>query len=145
MLDLISAILVFLGALLSFTAGVGLLRFPDLMGRLHAQSKPQTMGILLLLIGFALQQSELGTVLLLIPIVVFQFVTVPAAGMVLARGGFRSRHYEHVPLHIDELTPEVERAQRAEEAAAEREELSLHDDAADAPEPVEPNPNVPTL
>lgn len=144
-IDIISCVLVLLGAFLSFTAGLGLLRFSDLLSRLHAQSKPQTMGLLLLLIGLALQQQQVGTVLFLVPIVIFQFVTTPAAGMVLARGGYRSRHYEDVPLHRDELIDEINRAQRAEELEAKRAARRLAPDAADQPEPVEHNPNAPTL
>lgn len=144
-LNIITCVLVVLGSFMSFSAGLGLLRFPDLMARLHAQSKPQTMGLLLLLIALALQQQEVGTVLLLIPIVVFQFVTTPAAGMVLARGGYRSRHYEDVPLHQDDLIDEINRAQRAEELEAKRAARRLARDAADEAEPRTSNPNAPTL
>ncbi|MFD2674651.1 cation:proton antiporter [Gulosibacter bifidus] len=144
-LDVTSCALVLLGAFLSFAAGVGLLRFGDLMGRLHSQAKPQSLGLLLMLLAMALQQTEVGIVLFLLPVALFQFITTPAAGMVLARGGYRSRHYEHVPLFVDELEDEVDRAQRAEEAAAIREQRPILPDASDEPEPHEPNPNAPTL
>lgn len=122
-LDLATAVLILLGALLSLSAGVGVLRFPDMIARLHAQSKPQAAGLLFILIGFALQQTNWGTVLLVFPILLFQFITTPAAGMVLARGGYRSKHFENVPLLVDELESEVARAQRAEDAAAKRERM----------------------
>lgn len=121
-LDVMSCILVLLGAILSLSAGVGLLRFPDMIARLHAQAKPQAAGLLFILVGLALQQEgNWSVIFFLIPILIFQFVTTPAAGMVLARGGYRSKHYEHVHLYVDELKVQVDRAQRAEDAAAERE------------------------
>lgn len=144
-LDLATIILVLAGAFLSFTAGLGLLRFPDMIARLHAQSKPQAAGLLFILVGLALQQTDAWTIVFLVPIVVFQFLTTPAAGMVLARGGYRSRHFEHVELRIDELEDEVKRAQRAEEEEAAREQVPIADDAADAPEPETRNPNAPKL
>ncbi|WP_199850716.1 cation:proton antiporter, partial [Thermobifida fusca] len=44
-LDWISVILLLLGAALSFAAGVGLVRFPDLLSRMHTAAKPQVMGL----------------------------------------------------------------------------------------------------
>ncbi|MDJ1371929.1 monovalent cation/H(+) antiporter subunit G [Gulosibacter molinativorax] len=122
-LDIATAIFLVLGSILSLSAGIGLLRFPDMIARLHAQSKPQAAGLMFILIGLALQQTNWTVVLFIFPILLFQFITTPAAGIVLARGGYRSKHYENVPLHTDELEVEVARAQRAEEAAAKRERL----------------------
>lgn len=144
-LDLATLIFVLAGAFLSFSAGLGLLRFPDMIARLHAQSKPQATGLLFILIGLALQQTDAWTIVFLVPIVVFQFLTTSAAGMVLARGGYRSRHFEHVELRIDELEDEVKRAQRAQEEEAAREHVAFVEDAADAPEPEQRNPNAPKL
>lgn len=141
-LDLGTAVLLVLGGILSLSAGVGLLRFPDMIARLHAQSKPQAAGLMFILIGFGLQQTNWGTVLFIFPILLFQFITTPAAGMVLARGGYRSKHYESVPLLVDELESEVERAQRAEEAAAKRGRLRTAEEREEDSDldPKAPNP-----
>lgn len=141
-LDLGTAVLILLGAFLSLSAGIGLLRFPDMIARLHAQSKPQAAGLLFILIGLALQQTNWGTVLFIFPILLFQFITTPAAGIVLARGGYRSKHYENVPLYVDELEAEVARAQRAEDAAARRErQHPVEERTEDADlDPKAPNP-----
>ncbi|MGO1544132.1 MAG: monovalent cation/H(+) antiporter subunit G [Gulosibacter sp.] len=133
-LDLGTCIFVLLGALLSLSAGFGMLRFPDMLGRLHSQSKPQAAGLMFILIGFALQQTNWATVLFIFPILLFQFITTPAAGMVLARGGYRSKHYENVPLLVDELEAEVERAQRAEDAAQARERSRSGEEPRNEPE-----------
>ena len=47
-LDLLGAALVLLGCFLCFAAALGILRFPDVVSRMHAATKPQTLGLILL-------------------------------------------------------------------------------------------------
>ncbi|NLA09480.1 MAG: cation:proton antiporter, partial [Microbacteriaceae bacterium] len=47
-IDVIVMVLVLLGAILCLTAALGLLRFRDVPTRLHAATKPQVLGLLLL-------------------------------------------------------------------------------------------------
>ena len=46
-LDLIGALLVLAGSVLALTAAIGVVRFPDSLSRMHAASKPQVLGLLL--------------------------------------------------------------------------------------------------
>ena len=46
-LDLAAVILILIGALLCLTAAIGLLRFRDVPTRLHAATKPQVLGLVL--------------------------------------------------------------------------------------------------
>src|SRR5690606_39268734 len=48
-LDAAAAVCLVLGALMSLAAAIGLVRFPDLLTRMHAGTKPQVFGLLLLL------------------------------------------------------------------------------------------------
>ena len=123
--DALTLLLLLVGALLSFAAGVGLLRFDDHLQRLHAQSKPQSAGLLLILIALGLQQTGWPTALMLLPVLVFQFLTTPTAAHMLARGGYRSSHFDDAVLFVDELARDVERAQRAEDAEQAREDAEL--------------------
>ena len=50
-LDTLSLVLILFGAALCLTAAIGLLRFHDVPTRLHAATKPQVLGIILLLLG----------------------------------------------------------------------------------------------
>ena len=52
--DVIAAVLVLAGASLALTAAIGVVRFPDTLSRMHAASKPQVLGLLLVLAGAAL-------------------------------------------------------------------------------------------
>ena len=53
-LDVVGGVLILLGAALALTAAIGLVRLPDVLNRMHAASKPQTLGFLLLCVGLSL-------------------------------------------------------------------------------------------
>ncbi|MGV0798197.1 monovalent cation/H(+) antiporter subunit G, partial [Mycolicibacterium elephantis] len=49
--DVITAVLVLGGSTLALTAAIGIVRFPDTLTRMHSATKPQTLGLLLVLAG----------------------------------------------------------------------------------------------
>ena len=49
--DIISAAFILIGATMALTTAIGLVRFPDTLSRMHAATKPQTSGLLLILVG----------------------------------------------------------------------------------------------
>ena len=53
--DVVSAVFLLCGAFLAFAAGVGVVRFPDLLARMHAATKPQVLGLILVLAGLSLR------------------------------------------------------------------------------------------
>ena len=55
-MDLISGLLMALGAAFTLLASVGLHRFDDVFARMHAAGKASTLGLLLILIGVAVAQ-----------------------------------------------------------------------------------------
>ena len=63
MIDLISAGFWLAGATLALLAAVGVLRMPDLFLRMQASTKASTLGLGCLLIGTALQLSDIGSVM----------------------------------------------------------------------------------
>lgn len=88
-LDVVSAVLMVAGALLSFAAGVGLVRFGDVLARMHAGAKPQALGILLMLAAAALQTGP-RTAVVLVLVAFFQLLTVPVGTHLMARAAYRS-------------------------------------------------------
>ena len=50
-LDIVTAVLVLGGSTLALTAAIGVVRFPDTLSRMHAATKPQVLGLLLVLVG----------------------------------------------------------------------------------------------
>src|SRR3954452_14888132 len=109
--DVASAICLLGGAFLAFAAGVGVLRFPDLLARMHAGTKPQVLGLVLVLIGLALRLRSGGAVWALVLVAVFQMLTAPVAAHMVGRAGYRTGKVGHDLRVGDELTHAQERAQ----------------------------------
>ena len=55
--DVVSAFLMLFGALSCLLGAIGLVRLPDLPARVQAATKPQTLGLSLILVGTALRGS----------------------------------------------------------------------------------------
>lgn len=108
-----AALLCLLGAVvLSVVAGIGLLRFRDVLSRLHAATKPQIFGLLLIIAAIALDQRSFVTLLALLPVFVFQSLTAPVAAHMVGRAAYRTGQLDPDSLVVDELAPAVERANR---------------------------------
>ena len=91
------------GALLSLAAGVGLLRFPDLLSRMHAATKPQVLGLLLILAGTALRLQNTIDITTLVLVGIFQLATAPVAAHMVGRAVYRARQVRADLLVVDEL------------------------------------------
>ncbi|MEZ0166247.1 monovalent cation/H(+) antiporter subunit G [Kineococcus sp. LSe6-4] len=102
-LDVVAGVLVVAGAAFAVTAGVGLLRFGDLWLRIHAGSKPQVLGLLLVLLGTALHLRSVAASAALLLVAVFQVLTTPVSAHVLARAGHRSGAVPRAGLRRDDL------------------------------------------
>ncbi len=96
----------------SVAAGVGLLRFPDALSRLHAATKPQIFGLLLVIAAIALQDHSWMTLLALLPVFAFQSLTAPIAAHMVGRAAYRTGQLDDDSLVIDELAPAIERSER---------------------------------
>nr|WP_245827887.1 monovalent cation/H(+) antiporter subunit G [Sinomonas mesophila] len=106
------------GSALSLSAAVGLLRFPDLITRMHAATKPQVLGSLLLLTAVGLQLRSWALVPLALVAWIFQLLTVPVSAHMVGRAGYRTKHLKDARLSVDELEDVVARLER--EHAARR-------------------------
>jgi multicomponent Na+:H+ antiporter subunit G len=109
-LDLIAAICLLLGAFLSLAAGIGLLRFPDALSRLHAATKPQVLGLLFIVTAVALGARSWSTLLALLPVLLFQVLTAPISAHMVGRAGYRTGNFRRDVLIADELEQAVDAA-----------------------------------
>ncbi|MGV9369510.1 MULTISPECIES: monovalent cation/H(+) antiporter subunit G [Micromonospora] len=101
--DWVGGVLLLAGAALALVAGIGLVRFPDVLDRMHAATKPQVLGVLLLLAGLALRlrtPSDLG---MLVLVAIFQLSTAPVAAQMIGRAAYRSGRVDRTLLDADEL------------------------------------------
>ncbi|WP_298254280.1 monovalent cation/H(+) antiporter subunit G [uncultured Arthrobacter sp.] len=101
--DVVMSILLIGGALMSLAAGIGLVRFPDLLSRMHAATKPQVLGLLLFLLALALETGSWPLIPLLVLCWFFQLLTTPVSAHMVGRAGYRTRHLRQDLLTIDEL------------------------------------------
>lgn len=111
-LDWIVVICMVSGALLSVAAGIGLLRFTDLFSRMHAATKPQVLGLFLMLLSVALHIRAFSAVPLLLLAWLFQLLTAPVTAHMIGRAGYRTRHLKEETLVLDDLNEVVSEAQR---------------------------------
>lgn len=88
--DAVGTGLLFAGALLCLTAAIGLLRFRDLLSRMHAATKPQVLGVLLVLLGLGLHLRSPVDVGMLLLVALFQLLTIPVSGHMLSRTAVRT-------------------------------------------------------
>ena len=101
--DVVTAVLVLLAALMCLAAGVGLLRFPDVLTRLHSATKPQILGLMAVTLDIAVTNFSVGTVTLVVAIVLFQALTAPMAAHLVARAAYVTDHLRPDLSILDEL------------------------------------------
>ncbi|OHV35368.1 MULTISPECIES: monovalent cation/H(+) antiporter subunit G [Pseudofrankia] len=90
------------GAAFCVLGAWGLLRFPDVPARLQAATKPQTIGLLAILTGAALQVDlRYGSGLVLVGL--FQLVTAPVLAQRISRAAYRTGQLRRDLLLTDEL------------------------------------------
>ncbi len=111
-LDIAALVCVFGAVVFSVAAGIGLLRFPDVLSRLHAATKPQIFGLLLIIAAVALSERSFMTLLALLPVFVFQSLTAPVAAHMVGRAAYRASQLDTDSLVLDELAPAIERSDR---------------------------------
>jgi multicomponent Na+:H+ antiporter subunit G len=109
-IDGLSAVFMVAGALMSLAAAVGLLRFPDLLSRMHAATKPQVLGLFLLLAAMGLQLRTWWVWPVLLVAWIFQLLTVPVSAHMVGRAGYRTKHLHRELLSTDELEAVVQNA-----------------------------------
>ncbi len=103
LVDVLTAIALIVGALMSLAAAIGLLRFPDLMSRMHAATKPQVLGLMLMLAALGLQTRSWALLPILLVAWLFQLLTVPVSAHMVGRAGYRTKHRRPEMLSVDEL------------------------------------------
>ena len=102
-LDVVAIVLVLCGAILCLTAAIGIVRFRDVPTRLHAATKPQVLGFLLICAAIALALRSWAVVAFLVPVVLIQLATAPLAAHMVGRQAYRNGTLRSGELHVDEL------------------------------------------
>ena len=100
--DIVTAVMVLSGSTLALTAAIGVVRFPDTLSRMHAATKPQVLGLLLVLVGAAIRLRGNVDVGMLILTGVFTVITAPVVANRVGQLAYREQNI-HDQLTKDEL------------------------------------------
>jgi multicomponent Na+:H+ antiporter subunit G len=120
-LDGLAAVCLVLGGVLSLLAGIGLVRFPDVLSRMHAAAKPQILGSLLILLALAVSLRRVGELATLLLIGAFQLATAPLTAQMIGRAAYRTGRLRRDLLVVDELADREGGRAGQEDGLAERE------------------------
>lgn len=101
--DTTSLVLILAGALLCLIASIGLLRFRDVATRLHAATKPQVLGLILICLAIAVSVRSWPVVGMLVAVVLMQFATAPLSAHIIGRQAYRNGTIAPESLKVDDL------------------------------------------
>lgn len=83
--NIVTGILLLLGGVFACGAGLGILRFPDVLMRAHASTKAGTLGAGLVLAAAAVFFAEVGIVMRALATISFLMLTAPIAAHMIGR------------------------------------------------------------
>lgn len=101
-LDVLAGVLVLAGSVLALTAAIGVVRFPDTLTRMHSATKPQVLGLLLVLIGAVIRLRGSHDTGIVLVSMMFMLITAPVVEHRVARMAYQEQDMTGV-LAIDEL------------------------------------------
>ncbi|QCQ92423.1 monovalent cation/H(+) antiporter subunit G [Rhodococcus sp. SGAir0479] len=90
-LDVLAAACILIGSLLALTAAIGIVRFPDTLSRMHAATKPQVVGLVLVLIGAVIRLHGNVDIWMLVLIGLFTLLTAPVIAHSVGRVAYREQ------------------------------------------------------
>lgn len=102
-LDVVAGVLVLAGSLFALTAAIGVVRFPDTLSRMHAATKPQVLGLLLVLLGAAIRLRGHADVGMLILAGLFAVITAPVIANRVGQLAYREQSFRDDLLLKDEM------------------------------------------
>lgn len=105
-MDGASAVLLLAGCVFALIAAIGVVRLPDLLSRMHAATKPQVIGLMLVVMGLALRLRDPSVLAMLVFVVLLQMGTSVVSSHMVARANYRTGRLREDLLVVDELTAE---------------------------------------
>lgn len=121
----LGAVLLTMGSLLTLISALGVLRFPTLLQRQHAATKPQLLGFILFCFSVALIRQSLAWLAVVSLAILLQTLTAPIGAHLIGRTArqlgeindlaepVHYRDFEHLPRPYDQrlrVNPKTEQA-----------------------------------
>ena len=94
------AALALAGSALTLLAAVGVVRFPDVLARMHALTKASTVGVALALLGGAVTLDHPNDVTTLLLAAALQLLTLPVAANLMSRSTYMA---QGIASHVDAI------------------------------------------
>ena len=110
--DVIATGLIWIGAALILLAGIGVLRFPDVLTRANAATKATGLGLAAILAGVAVEVATTRAAVVLGLAVIIQLLTSPVSGHVIGRAAYRSGAALWEGTHTDDLAAYYRRTEQ---------------------------------
>ncbi len=111
--EIVGACLLLIGSALILLGAIGLHRFDDVFARMHAATKPATLGIVLTMTGAAIAVAEVRISATLMLIAALQFVTAPVGAHMVGRAAYRTGKLMSPGTSVDELAEALAEDRRA--------------------------------
>lgn len=83
--DVLSAALMLSGSLLAVVSSIGIHRLSSTRARMHATTKPATLGVLLCAVGALVQFGDVSDIAKVLVVVILQLVGAPIGAHMLGR------------------------------------------------------------
>ncbi len=117
--EILTAVLILSGSALALTAAIGLLRFPDTLSRMHSATKPQVLGLLLVLAGAAIRlRGNIDTGMIVLT-GVFTLITAPVIAQRVGQLAYREHNVPDDLLTMDAIR-DREDTERSDQEDTER-------------------------
>ncbi|WP_227997360.1 monovalent cation/H(+) antiporter subunit G [Nocardia australiensis] len=104
----VSAVLILFGSVLALTASIAIVRFPDTLTRMHAATKPQVIGLILVLEGAAIELRGHRNVWMLMLVGLFTLLTAPVIAHLIGRTAYREQRHRDGLLRVNQLGDEID-------------------------------------
>ena len=108
MSETIISVLLICSGIFCTVAGIGLLRFPDVLMRMHASTKAGTLGVGLSVISAAIFFGNDVVTTKAILIVLFVLLTAPVSAHLIARAAYRTQTPLWEPTIVDDESNSAE-------------------------------------
>lgn len=105
-------VLALAGALLTLVAAIGVLRFPDVLSRMHALTKASTLGFVLLAVGAAASLPTANDATSALLAAGIQILTLPVAANLISRSTYLA---EGIPQQVDSVDELAEARRTADQ------------------------------
>jgi multicomponent Na+:H+ antiporter subunit G len=95
------------GAVLILLSAVGVVRFTDVLARMHALTKASTIGVLLVAVGAAFVLPTANDITSALAAALLQLLTLPIAASLIARATYLARGIPSQVDAVDEYADDV--------------------------------------